>query len=158
MSALFNALLVGIGGTIILDLWALFQARVLKAPATNWAMVGRWIGNMPRGRFAHAAMPSAPPVVGEAVIGWAFHYIVGAGYGLLLLTIWGRDWFAQPTLLPPMILVWALLVLPWFVMMPGMGAGVAGARTPKPNVARLKSVVGHSVFGIGMFVTALALA
>ena len=42
-------------------------------------------------------------------------------------------------------------------MMPGMGAGIAGAKTPKPNVTRLKALVAHSVFGLGMYATALAL-
>jgi hypothetical protein len=57
-----------------------------------------------------------------------------------------------------MILVWVLLVAPYFMMMPGMGMGIAGSRTPKPNVTRLKSVMGHSVFGLGMYATAMALA
>jgi hypothetical protein len=54
-----------------------------------------------------------------------------------------------------MILALALLVAPYFIMMPGMGSGLAGAKTPKPNVTRLKSAVGHSVFGLGLYVTAL---
>lgn len=57
-----------------------------------------------------------------------------------------------------LLLAWALLVAPYFLMMPGMAPGVAGARTPKPNVTRLKSLVGHSVFGLGMYATALAFA
>jgi hypothetical protein len=32
--------------------------------------------------------------------------------------------------------------------------GNSGSRTPKPNVTRLKSVIGHSMFGIGMYLTA----
>lgn len=54
-----------------------------------------------------------------------------------------------------MILAIGLLVAPYFIIMPGMGMGVAASKTPKPNVARLKSVVGHSVFGLGMYATAL---
>ncbi len=54
-----------------------------------------------------------------------------------------------------MILALGLLVAPYLIMMPGMGSGIAGAKTPKPNVTRLKSLVGHSVFGLGMYVTAL---
>ena len=52
-----------------------------------------------------------------------------------------------------MILAWVLLVAPYLMMMPGMGMGIAGSRTPKPNVTRLKSVMGHSVFGLGMYAT-----
>ncbi len=155
---LFKAALVGVGGTIVLDLWALFIARVMGLSATNWAMVGRWFGNIPRGQFVHETMTKAEPVKGELAIGWIAHYAIGIGYGLLLPAFWGQDWIDRPTLLPPMILAWVLLVAPYFMMMPGMGMGIAGSRTPKPNVARLKSVMGHSVFGLGMYATAMALA
>jgi hypothetical protein len=43
-------------------------------------------------------------------------------------------------------------------MMPSMGSGIAGTKTPKPHVTCLKSLLGHSVFGLGMYVTALVLA
>ena len=36
----FKATLVGVGGTIVLDLYALMMSRVLGVPTTNWAMVG----------------------------------------------------------------------------------------------------------------------
>src|SRR5690606_24051114 len=46
-----KAAAVGIGGTLALDLWAFLLQRVFHTPATNWAMVGRWIGHMPKGQF-----------------------------------------------------------------------------------------------------------
>ncbi|MBS0251519.1 MAG: DUF2938 family protein [Proteobacteria bacterium] len=155
---LVKAAAVGIGGTLVLDLYALFLARVMGVPATNWAMVGRWFGNMPRGQFIQAAMSKAEPVKSEPAIGWIAHYAIGAGYGLLLLALWGRAWLNYPTVLPPMLLSWVLLIAPYFVMMPGMGLGIAGRRTPRPNITRLKSVAGHSVFGLGMYATAVALS
>ena len=134
------------------------MTRVAGLPATNWAMVGRWFGNMPRGQVVQETMTKAKPVKGELAIGWIAHYAIGIGYGLLLPAFWGQGWIDRPTLLPPMILVWALLVVPFFLMMPGMGMGIAGSRTPQPNVARLRSVLGHSIFGLGMYATAMALA
>ena len=150
-----GAVLIGIGGTVILDLWAALLQCFFGVPATNWAMVGRWVGHMPRGRFIHENIGKAAPVSGELTIGWVVHYAIGIGYGLLLVGLWGAEWLRQPTLLPPMILALGLLVAPYLIMMPGMGSGIAGAKTPKPNVTRLKSLVGHSVFGLGMYVTAL---
>ena len=32
-----------------------------------------------------------------------------------------------------------------------MGAGIAASKTTKPNQARLKSVVSHTVYGIGLY-------
>jgi hypothetical protein len=158
MEIIVAAVLVGIGGTAILDMISFLMERFFGVPATNWAMVGRWVGHMPTGRFVQRDLKQADPISGEHAIGWIFHYVIGAGYGLLLVAIWGAGWLQAPSFAPPMILVLALLVLPFFVMMPGMGAGIAGNRTPRPNVTRLKSVVGHSIFGIGMYVTALGIA
>jgi Protein of unknown function (DUF2938) len=84
--------------------------------------------------------------------------VIGIAYGRLLVAIWGAEWLRQPGIAEPLILALALLVLPYFVMMPGMGLGIAGSRTPKPNVTRLKSVIGHSMFGIGMYLTARLMA
>jgi hypothetical protein len=108
-------------------------------------MVGRWVSHMRPGRFVHEKLGQAAPVSGELAIGWIVHYVIGIAYGLLLVVLWGADWLRQPTILPPMILALGLLVAPYFVMMPGMGSGIARAKTPKPNVTRLKSAVGHSV-------------
>lgn len=155
---LVKAAAVGAGGTILLDLYAFLMARLLGIPGTNWAMVGRWLGNMARGQFVQEAMSKAKPVKGELAIGWAAHYAIGIGYGLLLLAVPGKSWLGNPTLLPPMLIAWVLLVAPFFIMMPGMGMGVAGSRTPSPHVTRLKSVIGHSVFGLGMYATGLLLA
>lgn len=95
---------------------------------------------------------------GEHALGWAFHYGIGITYGLLIVAIWGSGWLQQPGITEPLMLALVLLVLPYFVTMPGLGLGAAGSHTPKPNVARLKSAIGHSVFGCGMYLTALRLA
>jgi hypothetical protein len=152
------AVLVGIVGTAILDLFSFLMERLAGVPASNWRMVGRWVGHMPRGRFVQPDLKQADPVPGEHALGWVFHYVIGAGYGLLLVAIWGAGWLQARSFAPPMILVLVLLVLPFFVMMPGIGLGIAGARTPNPTAARLKSVLGHSVFGLGMYATALTIA
>ena len=48
---IIRAVLVGIGGTIILDIYAFLLQRLFGVPATNWQMVGRWLGHMPGGNF-----------------------------------------------------------------------------------------------------------
>jgi hypothetical protein len=46
---------------------------------------------------------------------------------------------------------------PFFLMQPGMGAGIAASRTPRPNAARLQSLLTHAVFGLGLYITAWAM-
>jgi hypothetical protein len=43
-------------------------------------------------------------------------------------------------------------------MQPGLGLGIAASRTPQPNVARLRSLATHAVFGLGLYAAAAILA
>ena len=47
---------------------------------------------------------------------------------------------------------------PYLIMQPGLGMGIAASKTPKPNVARLRSLVNHTVFGLGLYLSALGLS
>jgi hypothetical protein len=49
-------------------------------------------------------------------------------------------------------------VFPFFIMQPSLGLGIAASRTPKPMQARLKSLVTHTVFGVGLYVCALGVS
>ncbi|MGQ0534334.1 MAG: DUF2938 domain-containing protein [Caulobacteraceae bacterium] len=149
-----RAIAIGVGATIILDLWSLLLRR-FGVTTTNWGMVGRWLGHFRAGRFTHDNMAAAAPVRGEHVIGWTAHYVIGVLYASALLVIVGLGWAHQPTLLPALIFGWATIVAPMFIMQPGMGAGVAASKTPNPNVARLKTLLAHSVFGLGLYVAAV---
>ena len=92
---ILRAALVGMGGTIVLDLYAFLMQRMFGVPA-NWKMVGRWLGHMSKGEFVQANVEQAEPVPGERALGWAFHYVIGIAYGLLLVAIWGAEWLRQP--------------------------------------------------------------
>jgi hypothetical protein len=61
-------------------------------------------------------------------------------------------------LLPALILSWVALVAPFFLLQPGMGLGIAGAKTPNPNATRVRSALSHTVFGLGMYASALLFA
>ena len=158
LEILVCAILIGVGATIVMDLWGVLLKRCFGIPALNFAMVGRWIGHFPRGRFVHDAIAQAAPVRGEGLIGWSAHYAIGIGFAGLLLAIWGLDWARQPTLLPALIIGVATVAAPFFIMQPGMGAGFAASKAPKPNVARLRSLATHTVFGLGLYASALLLA
>jgi hypothetical protein len=155
---ILRAVLIGAGATAILDGWALVATRAYGAPAPRWDLVGRWVAGLPRGRFVNRNLGGTPPVPGELAIGWVVHYAIGIGYAALLLAVSGLAWARHPTPGPAIVLSLLLLAAPFFVMQPGMGAGIAAARTPDPTAARLKSLVGHTVFGLGLYVSALVSA
>ncbi|MEW6332336.1 MAG: DUF2938 family protein, partial [Pseudomonadota bacterium] len=45
----------------------------------------------------------------------------------------------------------SIAAAPFLVMQPGMGAGIAARRTPRPAAARVQSLVTHAIFGLGLY-------
>ncbi|ERO64013.1 DUF2938 domain-containing protein [Pseudomonas piscis] len=158
MALILPALAIGVGATVVLDLWNLFLARFLNMPGPNWGMVGRWVGHFPKGRFVHQNIAQAAPIAREQALGWLAHYLIGIAFAVLLLLTQDPQWPLQPTLAPALIVGVLTVAAPFFLMQPCMGAGVAASKTPKPNVARLRSLVGHSVFGLGLYGSAMTWA
>lgn len=152
------AVATGIGATAATDLWSLLRKRLFGTPSLDWALVGRWLGHMPRGTLAHPRIADARPVSGERALGWAAHYAIGIAFAVLLLAICGPGWAANPTPLPAVVFGLATVAAPFFVMQPALGAGIAAARTPNPTAARLNSLLTHGVFGIGLYLSARLLA
>ena len=56
---LLHAVLIGVGATAVMDLWAVVRTRLLGAPSPDYGLVGRWLAHMPRGRFRHEAIGAA---------------------------------------------------------------------------------------------------
>jgi hypothetical protein len=146
-----SAVVIGAGATAVMDLWALILRRAFGVASLDLALLGRWLGHFPRGRFRHESIGRASPIRHERIIGWTAHYAIGVTFAALLLTMWGPEWLYRPTLLPALVVSSVTLVAPFLIMQPAMGAGVAASRTPRPNVARLRSVVTHTVYGIGLY-------
>jgi hypothetical protein len=150
-----RAVLSGSGATIVMDLWTTVRTRIFGVASLDYRMLGRWIGNLPRGQLAHENIGKATPVRGELIVGWCAHYAIGITFALLLLELWGLDWARHPTLLPALIVGVGTVIAPFLILQPAMGAGIAASKTPRPNTARLRSVLTHTVFGIGLYLSAL---
>lgn len=155
MGLIFAGVLVGIGGTVAMDLWALLLNRLAGQGLPNWGNVGRWVAWLFRGRVFHEDIGRAAPVRGEVALGWAFHYVVGVIYGVVFALLVGRGWFGDPVFWQAWL--WAIVTISggWFLLHPGMGLGWALSKTPAPWVGRIKGLVAHTVFGLGMWGTAL---
>ncbi len=152
-----RSILIGAGATIVMDLWAALLRR-FGIPSLNFAFLGRWIGHLPRGRWLHASIAKADPIPGELLIGWCAHYSIGVSFAVLLLALSGLQWARSPSLLPALAVGLVTVVAPLFILQPALGAGIASSKTPAPVFNTVKSLVTHTVFGIGLFLAARATA
>lgn len=151
---IYRAVVIGIGATILFDLWAQFL-RLFGMPKPNWGPPGRWFAHLLRGRVVHEDIGKAEPVANEVALGWLFHYLVGILFAGVVLVVWGMGWARNPTFLPALIVGLATVGCGWFILQPGMGMGIAASKRPNANQIRLLNIVGHTVFAIGLYGTAL---
>ncbi|KAF0192325.1 MAG: hypothetical protein FD165_950 [Gammaproteobacteria bacterium] len=154
---IYGAILVGLGATLFMDLWALILRRAFNIALPNYCFVGRWLRHMPTGTFKHTSIAAAPKKTAECTTGWIAHYLIGAAYALILIIPAASGWLARPTLLPALLVGIGTVLIPYFVMQPCFGLGIAAAKTPNPAQARLRSLMSHTAYGVGLYVSAYPL-
>jgi hypothetical protein len=152
-----RSILIGIGATLTMDLWAAVLRR-FGVSSLNFALLGRWIGHIPRGRFIHASIARTAAVRGELLIGWFAHYSIGVTFSALLVATFGLEWARAPTLPPALFIGGVTVLAPLLVLQPAMGAGIASSKTVTPVFNSVKSLVTHTVFGFGLFLAARVVA
>ena len=148
---------MGIGATLLMDLWNLFLKRAFGIASLNYCLLGRWIRHMSEGRFAHASIAQAPARSLECPLGYLAHYSIGVGLAAAFALIAPTGWLERPVPAPAILFGIGTVVLPYFVLQPALGLGVASSRTPRPGQARLKSLATHTIFGVGLYLVALSL-
>jgi hypothetical protein len=157
-NAIPGAIAVGIGATLVMDLWNRFLRRAFGIPSLDYCLLGRWICHMPGGTLRHVSIAAAPRKPRECTVGWLAHYSIGVVFGLVFVALASGDWLARPTVLPALLFGIATVVFPLFILQPSLGLGVAASKSPKPAQARLKSLVTHTVFGLGLYACALGMS
>ncbi|MCS0163583.1 DUF2938 domain-containing protein [Vibrio alginolyticus] len=124
-----QAVLIGIGATLIMDLWAWLQRRVFGIPSLNYALVARWF----------------------------LHYAIGVTFALAHVTVFGHHWLVEPSLMPSLITGVVTLIFPFLVIQPCLGFGFAASKTPTPWKARFLSTLAHLGYGLGLFIAGFAI-
>jgi hypothetical protein len=151
MDVLAGTLIIGVAATAAMDLWGIARKPLFAIPPPDYALLGRWLGHMLRGRVRHDAITTSPPLRGERLAGWAAHYAIGIAFAALLIGLTGVRWIEHPTIGPALLVGVGTVLAPFLVMQPAMGAGIASSRTGNPSAARMQSLVTHAVFGVGLY-------
>ncbi|PVE20726.1 DUF2938 domain-containing protein [Microvirga sp. KLBC 81] len=152
---LYRTVLIGVGATALLDLWAWILQRLFKVPAPNWGLVGRWFCHLTEGKVFHDDITLAHAYAFERAVGWLSHYAVGIIYAGALLAFTRPDWTSAPTLAPALAVGLITVGAGWFLLQPGMGVGIAASKRPNATRIRVLNIAGHVIFGFGLYGSAL---
>ena len=153
-----DAVLIGLGATLLIDIWAVFLKRVFSIRSLDYCLLGRWVLYIPHGTIVHRNITATPAKPHECKVGWTTHYLIGTVLALIFALLASDGWLVHPTILPAVAFGIATVVMPFFTLQPSFGLGVAASKTPSPTKARLKSLMTHTVFGVGMYVWASLLS
>jgi hypothetical protein len=99
----------------------------------------------------HSHITSTPPKSAECAVGWIAHYTIGMTFAIAFVTLVGNNWLQHPTLMPALIFGGVTVLAPFFIMQPLLGLGYAASKTPNPTQARLRSLMNHAAFGVGLY-------
>jgi len=158
LELLIGVVAVGLGATLVMDLWAVSLKRAFAIPSPNYCLVGRWLRHVTNGAFKHASIAAAARKPAECTIGWIAHYTIGVLFALALVALVTPQWLRSPTLVPALMFGIATVGFPFFIMHPSFGLGIASAKAPNPMQARLRSLMNHAAFGVGLYVSALVIS
>ena len=136
LNMLLPAVIVGLTGTFIFDLWGKLLQRLFKVRAPDWGRLGQWL-------FVAARWQRA--------VGLLAHYLTGIVFALVFMLVVGPAWIARPTPLPAILAGIGTVPLAWFIIMPALGHGVAASRLPHPNRIRALTLLAHAVLGFGFY-------
>ena len=79
-------------------------------------------------------------------------------FALALVALVSGAWLTRPTLLPALLFGVGTVLAPFLLMHPSFGLGIAASRTPNPTQARLRSLMAHTAFGVGLYVCAVGVS
>ncbi len=154
MNILLKIITIGIGATLILDIWN-YLLGLFNIKSLDYRFVGRWIGNFVNGKFYHSNIMTTSPVQNELFIGWTAHYLIGISFSFVLIMVFGNGWLEKPLLVPAILIGLATVIAPLFIMQPALGFGIASSNLPNPIIRVLKSIITHLVFGTGLYLSAM---
>jgi hypothetical protein len=60
-----TAVSIGVGASVLMDLWNQFLKRAFGIPSLDYCLLGRWLRHMPGGTFRHASIAAARPMRSE---------------------------------------------------------------------------------------------
>lgn len=76
-------------------------------------------------------------------------------FAVVFVALVDNNWLLHPKPIPALAFGISTVLLPFFIMQPAFGLGVASSKMPNPTQARFHSLMNHTVFGFGLYLLGL---
>ena len=146
-----TGILIGVCATFVMDLWLVLANKLFGFDKPNWHPVGRWVVECLQGRVVQEDISLVRSYAYENQIGWSFHYLVGAIYGIFFLYLISENWIDLPLIVNALLFGWVTISAGWFFLHPCLGLGVALNKTENPQFVQITGLIAHTAFGLGLW-------
>jgi hypothetical protein len=152
MDLVISGVVIGVVGTVVMDLGNILFARFGVISRVDLRMIGRMAVGWTRGRFRYGHPTEMEEVANEVLHGFVTHYCIGVGLAVPYLLGW--ELLVGGPASPVFTVAYgiATTVASWFFVYPTMGFGVLGLRSPEGLKAPLSSLTNHFFYGLGLAV------
>ncbi len=152
MDLVVTGVVAGVLGTLVMDSLNLLFARTGMLLKIDMRMIGRMSGGWAHGRFRYRSPDEMEQVANEKLYGYITHYTIGVGLAVTYVLSW--DLLVGGPASPVWALVYgvATTVASHFFVLPSMGLGVFGRRSPEGIRLALSSLANHLFYGVGIAV------
>jgi len=152
MDLIVTGIIAGVLGTLAMDILNYLFSRTGMISKIDVGMIGRLSAGWTRGRFYYRHPGEMEQIPNERLYGYVTHYAIGVG--LAVPYVLGWDLLVGGPASP----VWALAygvattVASHFYVLPSMGLGVFGRRSPEGIKGPLSPLANHLFYGVGIAV------
>jgi len=143
----------GVVGTLVMDTLNYLLARTGLLLKIDIGMIGRMTAGWIHGRFRYGHPGEMEQDANEMLYGYITHYTISVAFALIYVFGWDLLVGGPASPLWALIFGVATTVAPQFLVLPSMGLGVFGRRSPEGIRAPLSSLANHLFFGMGMSIT-----
>ncbi len=152
MDLVVTGVVAGMLGTLVMDSLNHLFSRTGMLLKIDMGMIGRMSAGWARGRFRYRHPSEMRQVANELLYGYITHYTIGVGLAVTYMLGW--DLLVGGPASPAWALVYgvATTVASHFFVLPSMGLGVFGRRSPEGIRAPLSSLANHLFYGVGLAV------
>ena len=152
MDLVMTGVVAGVAGTVAMDVLNHLVARTGMISKIDVPMIGRMAAGWAHGRFRYEHPSEMEPIENEMLYGYVTHYSIGVC--LAVPYVLGWDLLVGGPVSPAWAVVYgvATTVASVFLVLPSMGFGVLGGRSPEGMKPALSSLANHLFYGIGMAV------
>ena len=149
---ILHGIISGLVATIIFDLFNISLNIAYNIEKPKWNFLGRYFLGYKERRYVRNTLKEDDPVKNELLWGYGIHYIVGIIFGLFYVFL-NLLFFNHPSLLIAYFVGFFSVLGAWCFLMPfAYNIGFFASKTDKQFNILMQNLIGHFVFGTGLFI------